>query len=274
MKNALFRLAESSGINACMRRIHRGKIKVLLYHNVTPGARHFDNSVSPEEFERHVQWLKQHCNIVEIGGDGQWHGLSDDRVNVLLTFDDGFINNIEHVLPILVRHRVRAVFFLIASLVETGAAPWFVSAPEEPQSLPDPYRTLTAAQARMLLDAGMRVGSHGVAHDDYRGMDEARAMRDAQASRSALEDALGTQVRLFAFPWGFHTPAQLSSLAGVYARIFLTRVGFARADMQIVPRNAVANLDHLRVVVSGTFDALIERRNRQDGRALRLRDDA
>lgn len=274
LKRAFFRLAEASGANRLMRRIHRGRVKVLLYHNVTPGGRHFANSLSPDDFDRHLRWLKRHANIVAMDRQGHLHGLSSDRVNVLLTFDDGFVNNAEHVLPILERHGVSAVFFLIASLLPGGDRPWFAAAQQAKDGAADPYRTLNAEQARRLLAAGITIGSHGFAHDDYRTFATDGAREDGAWARSLLEETLAVPVRCFAFPWGFHRTGQVEELSGVYPRIFTTRPGFADADAAVLPRNAVADFDQLKMAVSGTIDRIVAIRNREDRLPLRHRPQA
>ncbi|WP_420137961.1 polysaccharide deacetylase family protein [Sphingomonas sp.] len=270
-KRLLFRLLEASGINRLMRARHAGQIRVLLYHNVTPGRRHFSNALAPEEFEQHVAWLRRHCNIAWIDQTGNWHNLATDRLNVLLTFDDGFVNNVTHVLPILTRAGTRATFFLIGSLLAEGGRPWFADRPDLDPAEDEPLRSVTAEAARSLIDAGMTIGNHSLAHDDYRTFSVDEAWADATRAGTLIEQQIGVRTQLFAFPWGFHRPGQARAIGRSHRRIFFTDCGFATPDDRFIARNAVADLDHLKVIVSGTLDAMLARRDRTAAAPLRKR---
>ncbi len=250
MKALLFNILNMLGLNALFRWLHRGQIKVLLYHNVTPGAAHFANALAPEEFDAQIAELKRTCNVIRIDQHGQWVGLSNTRVNVLISFDDGFINNLTHALPVLQKHGVSGIFFLIADCLAEGAPPHFVKEEGEP------FRTLTAAQAKQMAGAGMTIGSHSMAHRDHRALSEEEMLSDSRQARDIVSAAINRPVNLFAFPWGYYTSGQERKLASEFARIFLTRHGFAKADDNIIPRNEVTDLAHLRVATSGLLDWL------------------
>lgn len=254
MKTLLFQALEFSGMNALFRRLNRGRIKVLLFHNVTPGGRDFDNALAPEEFEAQLRHLKRHYNVLGIDQSGDWRGYRPDRVNVLISFDDGFINNLQFALPILEREGVPAVFFLIADCVATGSPPPF--AEKYGSGDRQAYRTIDAQGARALLDAGMTIGSHSLAHRDFSQLSDAEAQADATAAREKLRALLDTDIGLFAFPWGKHRPGQEQQMAALYWRVFLTDHGFAWPDDVVIPRNEVAGSMQLRAAASGALDSL------------------
>ncbi len=254
MKSLIFSLFNLLGINALFRRLHRGQIKVLLYHNIVPNREHFSNAISPEEFSDQLLWLKSACNVVQLNQDGNWIGLSDDKVNVLITFDDGFSNNFEYAFPILLRHNLSAVFFLIANCIKTGAAPHFANMDNKPTETIAAHQTLTISHAKQLIDAGMTIGSHSMDHIDHRQFDDSHLKGDAIAAQQLLSNDLGVPISAFAYPWGYHHPEQTFILASYYRRIFLTRHGFCHSYDYSLPRNEVANLGHLQAAVSGALD--------------------
>ena len=247
-------LLDTFGLNTVMRRANRGNIKVLLYHNVTPGGQHFDYALSPEEFERHILYLKARYNIVGIDQLGKWVGVRADKCNVLITFDDGFRNNLDYAVPILKRHGVSAVFFLIADCVKDGSPPDFLrerlgAAADAPE-----YRTVDIAGARLMIAAGQAVGSHSVSHLNHRRLATDVAVVDGARARDVLEGALGVEIGLFAFPWGYHCANQLEPFGALYQRIFLTTHGFCAPGDTVIPRNEVSGLAHLKAAASGSLD--------------------
>ena len=123
LKALAYQIASYGGFNALCRQWNRGRIKTLIYHNVLPESSAFPYALTPDEFERHLEVIKKCYNPVWLNEDGEIVGMRPDRVNVLITFDDGFINNYEYVFPLLVKHGLKATFFLIVSCVREGAVP-------------------------------------------------------------------------------------------------------------------------------------------------------
>jgi peptidoglycan/xylan/chitin deacetylase (PgdA/CDA1 family) len=67
---------------------------------------------------------------------------------------------------------------------------------------PRPSLMMTDAQVRTLRGAGMEVGGHTVNHPILAVLDPARARREIEDGKAALEGILGERVRLFAYPNG------------------------------------------------------------------------
>lgn len=69
------------------------------------------------EFEKKIVYLKKHYNIIspeQFTG----HNLAKDKLNILITFDDGFTSWLDNVLPILKKHRLCAIFFIEEKFVK------------------------------------------------------------------------------------------------------------------------------------------------------------
>jgi peptidoglycan/xylan/chitin deacetylase (PgdA/CDA1 family) len=256
MKRFVFALLEAIGANALSRRLHRGKIKVLLYHNVVPERAGFNNAITPEEFEAQLRYLKARYNVIGLDQAGEWQGYQPHRVNVLVTFDDGFINNLEIAAPILRRNGVPAVFFLIADRVEDGGPPSFAERYGDGGGDRSGYATIPRDRLNDLLDLGITIGSHSLRHDDLSLADDEQLASDLRLSRAKLEALCGREVAVFAFPWGKHRRGQEAAAAKLYARVFLTEHGFCAPQDRVIPRNEVMGLGHLQAAASGTLDFL------------------
>jgi peptidoglycan/xylan/chitin deacetylase (PgdA/CDA1 family) len=95
---------------------------VLLYHGV-PG-RGDGTSIDAAVFERHILFLKQHCDFVTQENVGL-RRKALERIQVLLTFDDGMQNNAAVVAPMLRRYGVPAVFLICSRHASPGKYLWF-----------------------------------------------------------------------------------------------------------------------------------------------------
>ena len=107
-------------------------LTVLLYHRVLPRQSGYDLDQGvvdsgPELFERHMSFVASACTPIDLAqllafqrGEA---GLPDNPV--LVTFDDGYLDNREHALPVLKRHGIRALFFIASTYVGERKLFWW-----------------------------------------------------------------------------------------------------------------------------------------------------
>ena len=114
---------------------------VLAYHAVAPGPADY---FSPDAFERHVSLLKSRFHLVGPRECHRVRGRTED-IDVLLTFDDGFLNNALYVVPILKRHQVPAVFFISTRHCSGNRILWFVYTRALSRWFPEKQVTLDGA---------------------------------------------------------------------------------------------------------------------------------
>lgn len=101
---------------------------VLCYHRVTS----LDNdprrlSVVPENFGRHLEYLKSRYQLISIE-DFAFRIKRGDRFpskSVLLTFDDGYSDNLHEALPILEAHDAKAIFFISTYSLDRQREYWW-----------------------------------------------------------------------------------------------------------------------------------------------------
>ena len=257
-KSGLLMAVHLMGVNRALAHWNRGKIKALIYHNVVPDRTAFPYALTPGEFERQIVLIKKKYNPIHLDESGAIVGFSPDKINVLITFDDGFINNYEYVFPILVKHGLKATFFLIVDCVETGATP--VIAQHYSRATAESgteYKTVSLSQIHEMMAAGMTFGSHTFAHTDLLQAEWAEGISIARGSAERLGALLGHDVKLFAFPWGRYRPGQPEALAASFGRIFTTAHGFNRLGDVVLRRDEAVSDLHLQFVVCGSRDLFL-----------------
>ncbi len=118
---------------------------------------------------------------------------------VLLTFDDGYRDNLENALPILLRHAYPAVLFVpIAFLDDTRPLPH----EESLRLLGIANETVDWDELAELEAGGVRIESHGIGHKPLSELEPAEATREIALSKLRLEERLGREVEAFAFVKG------------------------------------------------------------------------
>lgn len=110
----------------------QGSLVVLMYHRVLPKdspARRAEQPgmfVSPETLDLHLTELKRRFELARLD---EWlrraeRGSPLPRLACALTFDDGWRDNYEFALPVLVKHGAPATIFLVSSYIGTAHGFW------------------------------------------------------------------------------------------------------------------------------------------------------
>lgn len=125
--------------------------------------------------------------------------LSGEKVGkvVGITFDDGYQNNRQNALPILVRHGFTATCYAVSSMIG-GSNSW-------DHGLVAQKLLMTDSDWADWLVAGMDVGSHTRTHANLEKLKPEQALDEIATSRQELEGRLNCQVRHFCYPYGRFT---------------------------------------------------------------------
>lgn len=105
----------------------KSKALVLMYHRInTPISDPWDLSVSPENFEGQIKFLKRNYPIVSIGELAHQIQKSNIKKNsIAITFDDGYLDNFETARPILEKYSVPATFFITDGYLGNTQSFWW-----------------------------------------------------------------------------------------------------------------------------------------------------
>ncbi|HET8885518.1 MAG TPA: polysaccharide deacetylase family protein [Salinimicrobium sp.] len=92
-------------------------MKILAYHNIT----------NPEQFENQIDYLKNNYDIINLDSLKN-HIFSNDPLPenpLLISFDDGDFSIYKNAFPVLKKHHVPAVVFVITGLINTYKPFWW-----------------------------------------------------------------------------------------------------------------------------------------------------
>ena len=129
-------------------------LPVVMYHSICEKAP-TDYSVTPDQLESDLAWLRNNgfnsVSAEQVINYTYGHGELPDKP-VLITFDDGFYNNLSLALPLLEKYDMRAVVSIVGRYTDDYA-------PADPHT--DSYSYLTWSDISELIASDrIEIGSH------------------------------------------------------------------------------------------------------------------
>lgn len=225
-------------------------LPVLMYHHISPKPGLV--TCSPDNFRAHMQWL----------AENGWKTLSTDefaqalasgvvpKKSVLVTFDDGYLDNWVYAHPVLKEFGQRATLFLITGWIGDGPLRPHAGQSGVPE-VPTHSQAMAAAAEGKLDDAFLRWSeveamqaagtfdyhSHTHSHTrwDRQIADQAARDRaladDLAASRTTLAARLGNATPHLCWPQGYYDAAyQRVAVAAGFTHLYTTEHGVVRRD--------------------------------------------
>lgn len=205
-------------------------VPVLNYHQVNS---QFDSALTmhPIEFERQLKYLKeegyQSITLDELYNYIQG-GMELPEKPVLITFDDGYIDNYEVAFPLLQKYQMKATLFMIANSI---GAPRFVN----------------QDQLLEMERGGFHIESHTNSHRRLDLLSEQEVMEEFTVSKKILEESMKYSISYMAYPQGF-PPKDIDFIGKQtgYKLGFTVAPGNAKPGMNLytLPREAIFNNDY------------------------------
>jgi peptidoglycan/xylan/chitin deacetylase (PgdA/CDA1 family) len=202
LKNGVYRaIGESvSGAGGLDGETQR-TLRVLMYHKV--------NDLQPNSTTVPIAVFAEQMTLLGDLGyvpvtlahvrDHYVHGTPLPSGAVLITFDDGYRDNLRNALPVLQEHGYPAVIFVPIGFLD-GDRP--LPHEEALRTLGVRNETVDWDDLAELEAGGIRVESHGIGHRPVSELDPAEAAREIALSKLRLEERLGRPVEAFAFVKG------------------------------------------------------------------------
>ena len=192
----------------------KGGIPVLNYHQINDTEKNA-LTVNTEQFEAQMKYLSENGYTAITPADmlDAWeNGTQLPEKPVIITFDDGYLDNYNHAFPVLEKYQLKATIFLISDYVNT---------------YPN-YLTWSAVQD-MQQSGLIDFESHTLSHEELtKAPDLDEAKHQLTGSKQAIEWNLGKQVNFIAYPCGEYNDAieQATKDAG-YRAAFTVNYGLA-----------------------------------------------
>lgn len=172
------------------------KIPVMAYHRVVDKIEvsRFGTSITQAKLESQIKsFLDNGYQLVtfkDLKG-------KDIKKPMVLTFDDGYLDNYQNLFPLLKKYNVKAVIFVLA---DSQYNHWDVDAGEMRIEL------MNHKQMAELSKSGLvEIASHGLTHQRLTNLSDDEVKKELVQSKQKLEEIIDDKVISFAYPWGMYT---------------------------------------------------------------------
>jgi peptidoglycan/xylan/chitin deacetylase (PgdA/CDA1 family) len=212
-----------------------GKLRVLMYHKVLPDESNM-LTVTTAQLDTQLQYLRQQG--YEFISIRNLLNLSSPPSNaVLLTFDDAYLNNLEHAYPLLKKHRACATIFVPSGYVGQNSG-W------DPK--PDPL--MSVQQLRDLDHEVFDLGLHTHLHRNFADLSKDKIETEISNNIQFFRDNQLEFVPALAYPYGGrpkdkHLKNQMKQLLSQLGVTLAFRIGNRLNDWPVTNRYEIQRID-------------------------------
>jgi len=169
------------------------QVPILMYHYISAPLADADSyriglSTSPGVFRQQMAYLADNgfttIDLYDLSLAIAGKKALPDKP-IILTFDDGYIDNYETALPILQEFGFIATMFIATDFIDRND-----------------YNYMSWEMIMELSIAGMRIEPHSMTHPDLRGRTVSENQYEMRGSRDRIEAFIGYEPRFFAYPSG------------------------------------------------------------------------
>jgi peptidoglycan/xylan/chitin deacetylase (PgdA/CDA1 family) len=192
-------------------------VPVICYHSI--GKDPTGKSpiiISTEKFRQHLQTIKDDGYTTLTMAELNDYLFKDKPIpekSVVLTFDDGYIDNYTNAFPILKEFNMNATIFIISTYLDGGTY-------------------LSPNQVKEMSDYGIDIESHTVTHRRLSEMSYEDQLKELKNSKESIEKITGKPIIAIAYPEGkFNEDTKKATMEAGYSMGFTIDRGYAdRSD--------------------------------------------
>lgn len=199
-------------------------IPILMYHSIAYEKGN-DVRIPKEKFREQMKFLK----------DNGYTSLTLDEVNdlftsnfpvpkksVVITFDDGYVDNYTNAFPILKEFGIKATIFVITD--------WADKLPQ----------FMTISQLREMDENGIDIEAHTQIHDQLDKLTYEEQLKTLKGSKEFLEKNLNKRVSFMAYPFGKYNSTTIKATRDAgYTVALKMSGGFAKKENGLLTLNRI-----------------------------------
>jgi len=171
-------------------------IIIILYHRVNDYQRD-SLTVGVEQFNEQMEYLNNKFPVASLKSLIKGNvSRFEKKPIIIVSFDDGYLDNYENAFPICIRNNIPCSFFVSTDMIDLGK-----SFPHD-YKLKGALKNMTWNQLKEMKKNGMYIGSHTCSHIDCSVESSLELERQFSESKKLLNNKLGNDMSILAYPFG------------------------------------------------------------------------
>lgn len=151
--------------------------------------------------EKHLKLIKrmgyETITFKDLAEKGFIHRLTPGKKFIMITVDDGYLDNYELLLPLLQKHNMKAVIYIVTGENHNR---WDVEDPKNPEKH---VRLMDSQQLKLLIESGhVELGGHTMTHPKLDQLSTEQQWHEIMENKRQLEEITGSPLLSFAYPYG------------------------------------------------------------------------
>ena len=196
------------------------------------------NTVSVDKFEKQLQYIDS--NAYQTMTFAQYQEFLDGKgvlppKPVILTFDDGYVDNFTHALPLLKKYNMKGTVFVVTDSIGKPCS-WLKHH--------ECNHIMNWEQLNKWLEAGMEIGGHTLSHPMLSRLSDEEIRYELAASKELLERQLKTKIEFLCYPYGDmdNRVKSLAKAAGYKGALAIfNNISLIHEDMYAIPRVGISS---------------------------------
>lgn len=234
-----------------------------MYHRVAKLDSYDQLVVSPENFLKQMEVLASECNVISLGEAVSLLASKQPvpKRTTVITFDDGYRDNLTEALPILEAYSLPFTVFVTSDFCQqTHAHPRYAA---DQRYVSQTKLHLDWAEVNQLAAHPLvEIGSHTISHAHLPRLSDADSMREINESKQVIDQQLQQETQFFCYPNGDYFERELAILkASGYRAAVTVSPGINRqsSNLYALRRTEVTDRDSpklMRYKLDGAFDCI------------------
>jgi peptidoglycan/xylan/chitin deacetylase (PgdA/CDA1 family) len=170
---------------------------ILMFHSIGGGGH---DNLSPTVFRSLISKLNKKVNLVDLP---ELFETEADERRIALTFDDGYEDYYDHVVPILRDFDAPSTVFIVASTLRNESVSFY-------KNVDGPF--MSSKQLREIADEDLvTIGNHSLTHSNLGSVRSRERLQDEIINaKQIIETDIGVSVNRFCYPYNDLTPEAAS----------------------------------------------------------------
>ncbi|MBD8083741.1 polysaccharide deacetylase family protein [Chryseobacterium caseinilyticum] len=163
-------------------------LRILMYHQIMPEKDRIDNDIviSVEKLDEQLKYIGQNFKTVFFS---ELEEKKDVKNKLVITFDDGYYNNLVYLIPLLIKYNLKATICIPTELIE-----------KDLENIPGTFMSFD--EIKSLSNEHIEIALHSHSHKNYAEMSIEETEKDIRENIRTLEKHQIQFSNVLVYPYG------------------------------------------------------------------------